>query len=331
MSEHRATILVLATGGTIGMRETDRGRAPDPDFASVLEAMVAEICTPLRVSYRINHHNPPIHSGNADADTAPRLAAAVRSRIRTVKADGAVILHGTDTLAYTAARLAFEFDGLGVPVVVTGSQLPHGAPGSDARDNVRLAIRTALRAGPEAPVSIAFGGAILPAIRSTKRDPLDFSAFGAARPLALEALGTASALPREAERRDSARVIAFRFVPGVTADDLRAAVGAHPDGLVLECYGIGSGPVDRPDVADALRDITAQIPVVAITQCTTGSLNFSSYAVGQRLRECGVIDGGDMHIESAIAKLGYALDRGVSHEVIRGVMRLNLVGELSAN
>lgn len=311
------------------MRDTDRGRSPDPDFGTALEEMVAGICAGLGVNYRINHHNPPIHSGNADADTAPRLAAAVRSRIRTVRADGAVILHGTDTLAYTAARLAFEFDGLGTPVVLTGSQVPHSEPGSDARDNVRLAIRTALRAGADAPVSIAFGGAILPAVRASKRDPLDFSAFGTSRALALPAVGTTPALPADAERRESARVVAFRFVPGVTADDLRAAASTEPDGIVLECYGIGSGPIDRPGMAEALREITETIPVVGITQCATGSIDFSRYAVGRRLHECGVIDGGDMHVESAIAKLGYALDRNINHEHLRAVMKMNLVGELT--
>ncbi|MFC6234497.1 asparaginase domain-containing protein, partial [Leucobacter soli] len=136
------TVLVFATGGTIGMRRTEKGLAPDPRFPDALEEMVAEICGPIGAQSRINHLNPPIDSANADVDTAPRIARTVGARARTARPRGIVITHGTDTLAFTAARLAFELAELGVPVVLTGSQLPYGAEGSDAGPNLALAIRT---------------------------------------------------------------------------------------------------------------------------------------------------------------------------------------------
>lgn len=325
----RPSVLVFATGGTIGMRSTDSGLAPDPDFPEILEAMVARICAPLGVDPRINHLLPPIDSANADADTAPGIARAIRARARIQRPRGVVLLHGTDTLAFTAARLAFDLADLGVPVVVTGSQLPHGAPGTDAIDNLTLAIRAAAKAAPGAPVSIAFGGKLLPAVRATKHDSSALAAFRAESPLAPEAAGLPSpgASEETAGGLSPARVLACRLVPAVTAEDLRAAVGGRPDGLVLECYGSGNAPMARPGMLGTLREICAELPVVAITQCAVGGVDLTRYAVGRELASAGVIDGSDLTLEAALAKLGFLLDAGHRGADLRALMERNLVGE----
>jgi L-asparaginase len=327
------SVLVYATGGTIGMHETSDGRAPDPTFPAALEDLIEGICAPLGADFRVNHQNPPLDSANASADTAPRIAAAVRARARTLRPRGVVILHGTDTLAYSASRLTFEFDGLDVPVVLTGSRLPYDAEGSDAPANLELALRTALRAAPGAPVSVAFGGRVVPAARVTKYQVDACEAFRAERPLVAGAEGTgvvaALVTPDGGASRSAARILSFRFVPGVAADDLRAAIGGGPDGLVLECYGSGGAPVAAPGMIDALREVCAALPVVAVTQCSTGGIDFARYAVGRKLQECGAIDGGDLTLEAAIGKLGYLMDRGVRGEALSGLMLRNLVGECS--
>lgn len=323
---HGQTVLVFATGGTLGMHRTEQGLTPDPRFPEVLEHLVAGICEPLGADARINHLNPAIDSANADTETASRIARAVGARVRTVRPRGVVITHGTDTLAYTAARLAFEFAGLGVPVVVTGSQLPHGDVGSDVPANLSLAIRAALRAKPGAPVSVAFGGLLLPAVRVTKHQAEELEAFRAERPLVEGALGPVDARGAD-PGAEPARVISFRFVPGVTAGDLRAATGGGPDGLVLECYGTGNGPLERPGMAEALREACDRLPVVAISQCATGGVDLGRYAVARGLVDAGVIDGGDMTVEAALAKLAHLLDRGVRDDSLRRLMRANLAGE----
>ncbi len=323
----RPTVLVFATGGTIGMRETDSGLAPDPDFPEILEQIVAGICEPLGVEARVNHLLPAIDSSNAEADTAPRIARAIRARVRTQRPRGVVIAHGTDTLAYTAARLAFELADLGCPVMVTGSQFAHGAAGTDAIDNLSLAIRAAVRASASAPVSIAFGGKLLPAVRAEKHDTAGLEAFRAERKLAPGPRGVPAG---DGEMRPrSARVLTFRFVPGVTAEDVRCATLGSPDALVLECYGSGNAPMARPGMLGTLREIGARMPVVAITQCTSGGVDLSRYAVGRELAAAGVIDGSDLTPEAAIAKLGFLLDRGVSGADMRVLMEANLVGECS--
>lgn len=323
------SVLVFATGGTIGMHETDAGLAPDPDFPEVLERLVAGICGPLGVEARINHLLPAIDSANADADTAPRIARAISARVRTHRPRGVVILHGTDTLAYTASRLAFELSGIGSPVVVTGSQLAHGAPGTDALDNLALAIRASVKAAPGAPVSVAFGGAILPAVRAVKHDSVSLAAFRAERPLAAGSAGISAAPTGQDSPAAPARVLSFRFTPAVTAADLRAMVGGQPDGLVLECYGSGNAPMARPGMLGTLREICGSMPVVAVTQCAVGGVDLARYAVGRELAAAGVIDGSDLTVEAATAKLGFLLDRGHRGAELRALMEQNLVGELT--
>lgn len=326
----RPSVLVFATGGTIGMRRTDSGLAPDPEFPEILEDLVARICLPLGVEARVNHLSPAIDSANADADTAPKIARAVRARVRTQRPRGVVITHGTDTLAYTAARLAFELGDLGVPVVVTGSQLAHGEEGSDAIGNLTLAIRAAVKAAPGSPAAIAFGGDLLPAVRATKHDSVALAAFRAELPLAAGAAGVPAPPPVDAGSAvpsAPSRVLAFRFVPAVTSDDLRASVGGRPQGLVLECYGSGNGPMARPGMLGTLRELCAAMPVVAVTQCTTGGVDLNRYAVGRELAAAGVIDGGDMTLEAAAGKLGFLLDRRHSDAELRALMLQNLVGE----
>jgi len=324
-------VLIFATGGTIGMRASERGLAPDPQFPEALERAVAAVCGPLGARFRINHLNPPVDSANADADTAPRIARTVGARVRTIglgseELRGVVILHGTDTLAYTGARLAFELAEIGVPVVLTGSQEPLGAPESDAPANLSLAIKAALRARADAPVAIAFGGSLIPAVRASKYQAVAAEGFRAERALADGAVGTSTV--RGAEPRSvPARVLSFRFVPGVLAEDLRGAASGEPDALVLECYGTGNGPTARPGVAEALREVCERMPVVAVTQCATGGVDFARYAAAMGLAEAGVIDGGDMTLEAALAKLAFCLDRGVNGEALRDALTENLVGE----
>jgi L-asparaginase len=240
-----------------------------------------------------------------------------------------VILHGTDTLAYAASRLAFELAGIGSPVVVTGSQLAHGAPHTDALDNLALAIRASVKAAPGAPVSVAFGGAILPAVRTVKHDSVSLAAFRAERSLAPDPAGIPSAPSGLDSPAAPARVLSFRFTPAVTAADLRAAVGAGPDGLVLECYGSGNAPMARPGMLGTLREICGSLPVVAVTQCATGGVDLARYAVGRELAAAGAIDGSDLTVEAATAKLGFLLDRGHRGAELRGLMEQNLVGELT--
>ncbi len=321
------TVLIFATGGTIGMHDLGKGLEIDPNFGEILEHRANEIATRLGYRARVNQLQPAIESANADEETAPRIARAIRARVGAMRASAVVVTHGTDTLAYTASRLAFELADIGVPVTLTGSQLPHGAEQTDAFDNLSLAIRTVTQANPKAPVSVTFGGTVIPAVRATKSDAEGLTAFRAERRLGSSPRG----LPqRSADGGSSiARVITFRFTPGVHASDLLAAVGGGPDALVLECYGAGNAPMAQRGITEALAEVSARMPVVAVTQCAQGSVDTERYAVGRQFAATGVIGGGDLTLEAAIAKVGYLIDQGYSRAEISELMQVNLVGELS--
>ena len=322
------TILIFATGGTIGMHDVGSGLEPDPTFLEVLEERADRVASRFGYRARVNQLQPAIDSANADEETAPKIARALRARVGAMRASGVVVTHGTDTLAYTASRLAFELSGLGVPVVVTGSQFAHGARPTDAFDNLQLAIRAVTQANPSAPVAVAFGGKILPAVRVTKADAEALTAFRAERELG----GAPRGLPGSPEdaplvRADHARVTAIRFTPGLAAADLLALASTGTAAMVLECYGAGNAPMSKPGMKDALRSISDRMPVVAITQCALGSVDTDRYAVGRQLAAAGVIAGADLTVEASIAKLGYLLDRGFTTEEIAHLMPMNLIGE----
>ena len=324
------TILIFATGGTIGMHDVGSGLEPDPAFLEILEERADRIASRFGYRARVNQLQPAIDSANADEDTAPKIARALRARVGAMRASAVVVTHGTDTLAYTASRLAFELSGIGVPVVVTGSQFAHGARPTDAFDNLQLAIRAVTQANPAAPVAVAFGGAILPAVRVTKSDADSITAFRAERPIGAQPTGLPP-VPHGADavRPAHARVLAIRFSPALAARDLLALASAGADALVLECYGSGNAPMAKPGMRDALLSLSERMPVVAITQCALGTVDSDRYAVGRQLAAAGVTPGADLTVEAAIAKLGYLLDLGLSLEDIRAVVAVNLIGECS--
>lgn len=322
------TILIFATGGTIGMHDVGNGLEPDPSFLEILEERADRVASRYGFRARVNQLQPAIDSANADEETAPRIARALKARVGAMRASAVVVTHGTDTLAYTASRLAFELSGLGVPVVVTGSQFAHGARPTDAFDNLQLAIRAVVHAKSSAPVAVAFGGEILPAVRVTKADAEGLEAFRAERELGKLPAGIPPApIDAPTVRPAHARVLSLRFTPAVSPRDLLALASGGADAMVLECYGSGNAPMAKIGMRDALRTISDRIPVVAVTQCARGSVDTDRYAVGRQLAAAGVAAGGDLTLEAAIAKLGYLIDEGFSTDEVRELMPVNLIGE----
>lgn len=325
------------------MRESDRGLQPDRQFDTALEQLVDEVSADLGASVRINHLTPAIDSAEASADWAPSIARAVRARVRASTIRAVVITHGTDTMSYVAARLAFELATIDAPVIVTGAQWPHGAPHSDAEENLRLSLRTAAKTAAHhatgaasravTPVTIGFGGLVLPAVRAQKFSTVDRAAFRAHRPLANGATGIPAEpeLPTAPFRASPARVVSLRMVPGITPSDVEAIAHAGASGLVLECYGSGTAPMSQPGMRDVLESITSQMPVVAVSQCEQGNVEFGRYAVSRQLQETGVLNGRDLTVEAALAKLGFLLDRLPNNDPrIAELMSQNLIGECAA-
>ena len=258
-------LLVLYTGGTIGMLETPQGLAPAGGFDVRMREHLAQLDDAPQIQWTLREMNPLLDSANMQQANWLAMRDAIVEAVERDGHDGVLVLHGTDTLAYTGAALSFVLLGLPVPVLLTGSMLPAGAPDSDAWDNLIGALRL-LESGIEDGVQLYFHEQLLH--------------------------------------------------------------GCRVQGLVLECYGSGTGPSDDQALLDVLHDAhQGGVVIVAISQCPVGSVVFDTYAAGSRLRDTGLISGGGMTREAALGKLVGWLGAGLDAQATEHWFALDLCGE----
>lgn len=331
-------ILVLYVGGTIGMRASADGLAPQRDLPAALAARLAPWGGQLPL-FSIQTFADPIDS--ADATPADWLAIARHIADRHGRYDGFVVLHGTDTMAYTASALGFLLAGIDVPVILTGAQVPMEVEGSDALDNVVSALTFA--ACPAlAGVGLAFDRVLYRGCRATKVSSSDFAGFGSPNHAPLARLDPdlvvdEAALPRPDGSEPAfvipealdARVISLRVVPGLPAALLDAILDMAPRGLVIECYGSGTVPsVDGHMQTFLERLVRRGTVAVALSQAAHGGIRLGAYAAGSALVKAGVIDGRDMTFEAAFAKLHHLLAQDLPTVMVRTVLARNMIGEI---
>ena len=318
-------IMVLYTGGTIGMQASANGLAPASGFEARMREQLAHLPAP---AWRFREMSPLIDSANMTPAYWQRLRSAVVEAVDE-GCDAVLILHGTDTLAYSAAAMSFQLLGLPAPVVFTGSMLPAGVPDSDAWENVSGAL-AALGEGLAPGVHLYFHGALMAPTRCAK-----IRSFGRHPFAALQRNGgvaKAQALPAALDYRQPkalANVGVLPLVPGIDAGQLDALVDSGIQALVLECFGSGTGPSDNPAfLASLQRAQDRHIVVVAITQCHEGGVELDVYEAGSRLRGVGVLSGGGMTREAAFGKLQALLGAGLPNDEVRRLVELDLCGEL---
>ena len=319
------TIMVLYTGGTIGMQASANGLAPASGFEARMREQLAHLPAP---AWRFREMSPLIDSANMTPAYWQHLRSAVVEAVDE-GCDGVLILHGTDTLAYSAAAMSFQLLGLPAPVVFTGSMLPAGVPDSDAWENVSGALAT-LGEGLTPGVHLYFHGALMAPTRCAK-----IRSFGRHPFAALQRNGgvaKAQALPAALDYRQPkalANVGVLPLVPGSDAGQLDALVASGIQALVLECFGSGTGPSDNPAfLASLQRALDRDVVVVAITQCHEGGVELDVYEAGSRLRGVGVLSGGGMTREAVFGKLQALLGAGLPNDQVRRLVELDLCGEL---
>ncbi|MDO8883055.1 asparaginase domain-containing protein [Pseudotabrizicola sp.] len=279
-------LLILYTGGTIGMVPGPDGLQPG---AGVLEAALATL-TPPGVTTRVEHFTPLIDSANI----RPSDWNHMLDRIDAWQGDGVIIVHGTDTMAYTGAALSSALSDLRLPVILCGSMAPLNT-GGDAEANLSLALTSALTAPPE--VWLAFAARLLPAAGLVKQDSHAADAF---RSIAQ------APLPAPARRFADRRLAILSLSPGLPAAALGAAL-AQLDGAVLRVYGAGTMMQD-PALLLALQNAIANgSRLRAVSQCENGGLMPAAYAAGAALWSVGVDDGGIETAELALARLWLSL------------------------
>jgi L-asparaginase len=336
----RKRIYIAYNGGTIGMRRSPLGYQPEAGYLQQLMRAMPVFEQDGMPDFVVHEYPLLLDSANMHPDDWLAIAEDIASHYDHY--DGFIVLHGTDTLAYTASALPFMLQGLRKPVILTGSQIPLCEIRNDARDNLITSLLIAANyVIPE--VCLFFGGRLLRGCRAVKVDARGFQAFDSPNYPHLGQAGIEIDIHREAVRplpltpprlhvqaSNQAVVATLRLFPGISAAVLDNMLQPPLQGLVLEAYGLGNGPARDPDFLRVLEQATARgVVIVAVTQCLKGGVELSSYATGQALLAAGVSDGGDMTTEAALAKLYYLFTTGYSAEQIRALMGVSLCGELT--
>lgn len=321
-------LLVLYTGGTIGMLQTPAGLAPAGGFDARMREHLAQRPNAPQVQWTLHELNPLLDSANMQQANWLAMRDAIVEAVERDGHDGVLVLHGTDTLAYSAAALSFLLLGLPVPVLLTGSMLPAGAPGSDAWDNLCGALAL-FESGLQAGVQLYFNGQLLHGCRASKLRSEAFDAFTA--PARHREGERASAIPANLHYRQARKPVELAVLPvfpGLGAGHVRGLLGAGVRGVVLECYGSGTGPSDDQALLDALHEARQRdVMVVAISQCPEGSVVFDTYAAGSKLRDTGLVSAGGMTREAALGKLFALLGAGLDVQEAEHWFALDLCGE----
>lgn len=335
----RRRVFICNTGGTIGMRQTPVGYAPAPGYLAEQLAQLAALRSPGMPEFEVGELEPLLDSAFMTPADWLRIAREIEARYQDF--DGFVIVHGTDTMAYTASALPFMLQNLAKPVILTGSQIPLCEVRNDARGNLITALRIAAEE-PIPEVCIYFDGRLLRGCRSVKVDAGSFRAFESPNYPALGLAGVAIRIhwdlilpppPPGASLRLQAvgapQVGTLRLFPGITASSVENALRAPLAGLVLEAYGVGNGPCQIPGLLDAIASASARgVVVVATSQCLRGRVDLSAYDAGSGLARAGVIPGNDMTTEAALAKLYHLFSQALDPARVRQLMQENLRGEL---
>jgi L-asparaginase len=320
-------ILLLYTGGTIGMQMSADGLAPASGFEERLRAEQARQNLSLP-SWHFRELQPPIDSANMTQHNWLAMAAAIREAVGQNGCDAVLLLHGTDTLAYSAAALSFLLLGLPVPVVLTGSMLPAGAEGSDAWGNLFGAMNT-LHNSVSAGVHLYFNQRLMHGARVSKLSSDDFDAFQVLpRP---RQSAHATSIPTQLDYRQPRQPVnlaVLPFYPGLQASHLRALLSTGVQGLLLECFGSGTGPADNQELLGVLTEAHDNgVVIAAISQCMHGHVEFGVYAAGSQLASCGLISAGGMTREAALGKLFALLGAGLDQAATEHWFALDLCGE----
>jgi L-asparaginase len=331
-------VYIVYTGGTIGMTSTADGYAPVSGFLERQMADMRELTHRSMPEYTIHEYSPLLDSSNMTPAEWLLIAADIRDHYDQF--DGFVVLHGTDTMAYTSSALAFMLDGLRKPVVVTGSQIPLCEVRSDARENlITSLIIAAEHAVPE--VCLFFGAKLLRGCRAKKVHADGFDAFDSPNYPPLGIAGIDIDIQERFVRLPSSRSLevaamaqpvvgALRLFPGVSGQVTRNMLQPPLQGLVLEAYGVGNGPENNHGFLEALTDAVERgVVIVDCTQCLRGTVDLTGYATGSALARTGVISGYDMTAEAALAKLHYLFAIGLDAGEVRHQMQRDLRGELT--
>jgi len=336
MSE-RKKIYIAYTGGTIGMRQSEAGYRPAPGFLEEQMEGMPELRRPEMPEFEVGEYPRLLDSASMTPEVWAEIGRDLIGRYDDY--DGFLVLHGTDTMAYSAAALSFMFENLAKPILFTGSQIPLLEVRNDARGNLITSLLIAARY-PVPEVCLYFGHHLLRGNRATKVHATGFHAFESPNYPPLGRAGVKIEIARHLSRPqpegevsfrpiDEPPIVNVRLFPGLTAETLAQLLSPPTRGAVLHTYGIGNAS-DRGDFLEAIRAATERgVVVVNCSQCLHGAVDMDGYATGKGLARAGVTGGYDMTPEAATCKLAYLLSLDDDPETVRRRMGEDLRGELT--
>lgn len=336
-------ILIIYTGGTIGMIENPETHALQPfDFSHLIDN-VPKI---RKLDYHIdNIQFDPIDSSDMDPSGWAEIAKAIERNYDDY--DGFVVLHGTDTMAYTASALSFMLAHLAKPVIITGSQLPIGEVRTDGEENLITALQIAAASTFDGSpmvqeVAILFENYLWRGNRSTKMSADNFNAFRSNNYPELAKIGLGihfdeDALLRHKEKRPlqvntrmDRGVMFVDLHPGMTQSTLHHLLSTPEiKGIVLRTYGAGNAPTSPWFIEEIRQAVQRGVVIVNVTQCVNGGVHHRRYVAGDKLANAGVISGHDMTSEAAITKMMYLFGLGLTPTAVCTRLNTDICGEVT--
>ncbi|MFV1466604.1 asparaginase [Idiomarina sp. HB] len=333
----RKKIYVAYTGGTIGMKKSAQGYVPVAGHLSQCVENMHEFFRDEMPEFTINEYCPLMDSSNMAPSDWVTIARDIEQNYADY--DGFVILHGTDTMAYTASALSFMLQNLSKPVIVTGSQIPLAALRSDGQTNLLNSLYVAANY-PIPEVGLFFNNTLYRGNRSTKADANGFNAFAspnypslleAGIQIQLNAGELSEPLTHELKviEMTPQPIGVVMLYPGISAKIIQNQLQQPVKAMILQSYGVGNAPQDNALLKSLETGIDQGITILNCTQCFRGRVNMDGYATGNALAELGIVSGADMTIEAALTKLHYVLSQDLNQNKMQKLLQKNLRGELT--
>lgn len=339
------SILLIYTGGTIGMKQDQDTLALKPfNFNQILE----EVPELRKFGCRIDTYSfdPVIDSSDVQPAFWVKLTSLIRDNYE--KYDGFVVLHGTDTMSFTASALSFMFENLAKPVVLTGSQLPIGMLRTDGKENLISSIEIASAVGPDGhpmvpEVCIYFESQLYRGNRTTKYNAENFRAFRSANYPVLADVGihikyNTSLIrypldwnaPLHVSQNLDTNVAVLKIFPGITPAVVDAVLNMEGlRGVVLETFGSGNAPTAEWFVGRIKDAVRRGLVVLNVTQCHAGKVDMDAYATGVALKREGVLSGFDSTTEAALTKMFFVFGQSRGNDKVNKLLQSNLRGEIT--
>ena len=323
-------LLVLYTGGTIGSQMTAQGWAPASGFDRLMAQEQQRRQLSELPEWRYQELSPPLDSANMGQSDWLTMRDAIVQGIEQWGADAVLLLHGTDTLAYSASALAFELLDLPIPVVLTGAMEPAVVHGSDAWPNLFGAMEKLATGQVPAGVWIFFDGQLLRGVTTSKLASPERAFTELERRRDAPIAGALPAALGYRARRSPVNLTVLPLYPGIDGALVNAVLATGVQGLVLECYGSGSGPSEDQALLQALDQAHQRgVVLLAISQCPHGYLSLDDYAAAAAFKGAGLVAGGGLTREAALGKLFGLQGLGLPQAEVEHWLTRDLCGEMT--